>query len=138
MKPRRRVVIAAVVVSLIVASIVILPSIKRHVERVNCRKQMRAILSVAVHLWPSEHDGYLPSDFASMSNELATTRILICPADHTRLPVADWSSFNSEHSSYEIASPRLRKTDTNSAFLRCRIHDYSGYPDGRLVEAVSR
>lgn len=112
--------------------------LKRYVERINCRNQMRAILSVAVHLWPDEHDGYLPSDFASMSNELGVTKLLICPADHTRRPAVDWSSLRPENCTYELVTPQLRKTDTNHIFIRCPIHGYSGYVDERLVDAGSR
>ena len=73
-----------------------------------------------------------------MSNELATTKILVCPADHSRQFAESWSSFSADHCSYEIVTPELRKGDTNSVFLRCRIHGYTGYADDRLLDASGR
>lgn len=138
MKKRRLIISASVVVLIVVVGFAALPAAKRHAEAVNCGNQMHSILLVASMIWPDEHDGHLPSDFLSMSNELATTKILVCPADHTRQAAASWSSFSAKHCSYEIVTPGLRKTDTNSVFLRCRIHGYSGFADDRLLDATGR
>lgn len=138
MRNRRLIIIAAAVALIVVIAIAARPAAKRHAALVSCGNQMHSILVVATLLWPDEHDGYLPSDFISMSNELATTKILVCPADHTRQSAASWSSFSPDHCSYELVTQGLRKSDTNSVFLRCRIHGYTGYPDDRLLDASGR
>jgi len=138
MRKRSLIITASVVVLIGAACLAALPAAKRHAEAVNCGNQMHSILLVASMMWPGEHDGHLPTDFRSMSNELATTKILVCPADHRRQVAAGWSSFSSEHCSYEIVMPGLRKTDTNTVFFRCRIHGYTGYSDDRLLDASGR
>jgi hypothetical protein len=99
---------------------------------------MHPILLVATRLWPDDHDGRLPSDFLSMSNELGTPKILICPSDHMRQAATNWASFGPENCSYEIVTSELQMTDTNSVFLRCRIHGYRGFVDDRLIDASGR
>lgn len=138
MNKRRLIITTLVVVLIVLAGVAVLPAAKRHVEAVNCSNQMHSILCVASLLWPDEHDGHLPSNFISMSNELATTKILICPADHARRPAVSWLSVSSEHCSYEMVTPGLGKTDTNTVFIRCRIHGYTGYSDDRLLDASGR
>jgi len=114
------------------------PAFKRHAELVHCSNQMHAVLFVATLLWPEEHDGRLPSDFLSMSNELGTPKILICPGDHLHQPATSWATFTTNNCSYEIVAPGLLKSDTNSIFMRCGIHGYVGYAGDRLLDASGR
>src|SRR5262249_55907160 len=116
-------------------------ALKRHWEFVTCGNRLNSVLFVATLHWPNEHDGYLPTDFVSMSNGLITTRVLICPSDHSRESATSWSSFGAEHCGYEILAPGLRKADggTNRvAFLRCKIHGYTGYSDDTLLDRSGR
>jgi hypothetical protein len=99
---------------------------------------MHSILLVSTMLWPDEHDGRLPSDFLSMSNELATPKILICPGDRSRKAAAGWAAFGPQHCSYQIVAPGVTKADTNKVFLRCPIHGYAGYVDDRLLDSSGR
>ena len=138
MKKRWPIITMSMVVLMVVVGVAALPAIKRHAQAVACSNQMHSILLVASMLWPDDHDGRLPSDFLSMSNELSTTKILICPADRERHASANWSSLSADHCSYEIVTPGLRKTDTNTVFLRCRVHGYTGYADDRLLDASGR
>jgi hypothetical protein len=136
---KRRLIVSAMIVALIAGiGLAARPAVKRHLQAVTCGNQMHSILFVATLLWPDEHNGRLPSDFLSMSNELATAKILVCPSDPTRKAAASWSSFNAVHCSYEIVRPELLKTDTNSVFLRCPIHGYAGFADDRLLDASGR
>jgi hypothetical protein len=111
---------------------------RRHAESVNCSNQMHAILFEATFAWPDDHNGALPSDFLSMSNELNTPKILICPSDHLHQPAANWNLITTNNCSYEIVSPGILKKDTKSVFIRCRIHGYVGYADDRLADASGR
>jgi hypothetical protein len=128
------VIFAVLAVTIIVA----LPAFKRHAELVSCSNQMHAVLFAAALLWPNEHSGHLPSDFLSMSNELGTPRILICPGDHLHQPSTSWASFTTNNCSYEIVSPGLLKSDTKSIFMRCSIHGYVGYADDRLLDSSGK
>jgi len=121
-----------------VAFIAALPALKRHAELVSCSNQMHAILFAAALLWPDEHGGHLPLDFLSMSNELVTPRVLVCPGDHLHQPATSWASFTTNNCSYEIVSPGLLKSDTNSIFMRCSIHGYVGYANDRLLDSSGK
>ncbi len=123
---------------MVVAILAALPAFKRHVEMVNCSNNMHPILFVSTLLWPDDHGGQLPSDFLSMSNELSNPKILICPSDHSRQPATSWASITSSNCSYEIVAPGISKNDTNTVFLRCKIHGYVGYADDRLLDASGK
>jgi hypothetical protein len=123
---------------LIILAVVAGSAARRHAALVNCGNQMHSILLVSTMLWPDEHDGRLPSNFISMSNELATPKILICPGDRSRKPAADWAVFGPEHCSYQIVAPGVKKSETNTVFLRCPIHGYAGYVDDRLFDSSAR
>jgi len=131
-------IFAAILFVLVTTFIVALPALKRHVELVNCSNQMHAVLFASALLWPDEHNGHLPSDFLSMSNELGSPRILICPGDHLHQPATSWATFTTNNCSYEIVSPGLLKSDTNSIFMRCSIHGYVGYADDRLLDSSGK
>ena len=113
-------------------------SAKRQAESVSCGNYMCSICTGA-RLWAMDNSGYLPSDFVSMSNELATPRILVCPGDESRRPATDWASLTPDQSSYEIVGARVGEGDTNAVFLRCKVHrDHLGYPDGTIFDGNTR
>ncbi len=138
MKKRLTIIGFSCAACLIIAAVVARPGASRHAAMVNCGNQMHSILLVSTMLWPDEHDGRLPSDFLSMSNELATPKILICPGDRSRKAAASWSTFGPEHCSYQIVSPGVTKSSTNTVFLSCPIHGYVGYVDDRLLDSSGR
>ena len=84
----------------------------------------------------SQSDRY-PTDLIYLSNHLAT-KWMICPSDSSRHAASDWSSFTPEHSSYELVTPGLVRTDTNSVFLRCRIHGHMAYSDHTVFDGTRR
>ena len=84
----------------------------------------------------TQSDRY-PSDLTYLSNHLAA-KWMVCPADSLRQPARDWSLFTPEHSSYELVTPALVRTDTNSVFLRCRIHGHTAYSDQTVFDGTRR
>ena len=57
-----------------------------------CLNNLRQ-LALASAIWPANNaDATLP-DVLSMSNEVATPEILLCPADSGRQPARNWASF---------------------------------------------
>ena len=99
----------------------------------SCGNSMCSIC-FAARSWAVDNNGKMPSDFLSMSNELATPRVLICDADRSRRAAPNWASFTPDLSSYEIVASDLREGDPNRVFLRCKIHkDHIGYADGQLL-----
>ncbi len=88
----------------------------------------------AARVYAKAHQDVLPKDFLSMSGELNTPSVLVCPADPKRTKVFAWSKFTPESASYEIVSPGT--ADGQSAgrqvFVRCPIHGHVCYTDGRV------
>ncbi|MEW6305010.1 MAG: hypothetical protein AB1705_16160 [Verrucomicrobiota bacterium] len=95
-------------------------------------------IAYGARFWAAEHGGRLPSDFLSMSNELAVPKILHCPGDHSRQPAPSWAAFTSADSSYEIVTVGLRDGDRNGVFLRCKVHGHLGYADATIFDGVRR
>ena len=138
MKKRRFLILGLAVAFVAVVIVAATPALRRHNEFVQCSNQMHVVLYVACLAWPDEHGGFLPSNFPSMSNELIMPRFLVCPGDRLRHPATNWSSFTTDNCSYEMVTPGARKDDTNSVFLRCKIHGYTGYSDDRLLDGSGR
>ena len=128
----------ALVVALIAGAFVLaLPHLRQRAESVSCGNQMASIALVA-RFWAEDHDHYLPTNFLCLSNELSTPRLLTCPSDHASPQAVDWSSFGTANSSYEIVSPRVVESDTNSVFFRCKVHGHLGYGDGTVFDGKRR
>jgi hypothetical protein len=137
MSKRAILIITGVLVLVVGALVVAAPWAKRKAESVSCGNYMASI-GCAARLWAEDHDGHLPSDLLSMSNEVITPKILVCPGHHARQPAASWSVFTPADSSYEIVTPGLKDGDTNGVFLRCKIHGHLGYADATVFDGVRR
>ena len=79
-----------------------------------------------------------PTNLMYLSEAPVPVRLLVCPRDSSRTPATNWASFTPDHSSYEIVSPGMAEGDTNSVFLRCRIHGYLSYGDRTVFDGVRR
>src|ERR1043166_3951704 len=135
---KRRIIIFAVTLAVVVVTLaIVVPAARRKAQSVECGNYMASI-GCAARLWARDHDGHLPSDLLSISNEVMATKILICPGDHSRHPAASWTTFAPANSSYEIVTSGLRAGDTNGVFLRCKIHGHFGYADATVFDGVRR
>jgi hypothetical protein len=94
-------------------------------------------LTFGAREWAEENGDRYPTNFLYLSNQVST-RWLICPSDSVRHAAADWSSFTPEHSSYELVSPGIAQADTNSVFLRCRVHGHMSYADVTVFDGKRR
>jgi hypothetical protein len=110
---------------------------KKRAESATCVGMLFPLEFVAIQ-WAQEHgsDRY-PTNLTYLSNHVAT-RWLICPRDSRRRRASDWSSFTPEHSSYELVTPGVARADTNSVFLRCRIHGHMAYVDHTVFDGTRR
>ena len=123
-------------VALFAMLVVSLEASKKRAESISCASSVTSIC-LAARLWAEDNGGFMPTNFICMSNELATTRILTCQPSQ-RAAASDWSQFTSENSTYEIIAPRMRMDDTNTAFLRCKIHGHLGYSDATVFDGNRR
>lgn len=98
-----------------------------------CANNMQQI-GLAARIWSNDHNDQFPPDFLSMSNELGSPGVLICPEDTTKTAAPDWSHFNPAlNVSYEFLTPNAKEADvmTKPAF-RCPIHGNVGLGNGSV------
>jgi len=95
---------------------------------------------VAVRVWTLDNNGTNPPDVLSMSNELATPKILVCPADTMHQAATDWSSFTMSNCSYEFLVPDEKDADREPmrVSVRCPIHGNIGLCDGSVWRSVMK
>ena len=105
----------------------------RRANSIQCTFNISAIC-LSTTLWADNiNQGKQPGSMAELiacSNEISTTKILICPADNFKKPASDFSSIRSNNLSYVLIGKSVLTKDTNSPFLRCEIHGHLGYSFG--------
>lgn len=129
-------VLFALIAAVVIAAALYSVSRRRDVEAISCGNHMSSI-GIATRVWAEDNHNMLPGNFMVMSNELATTKVLICPADRSREPALNWASFTTNNSSYALVTPGAPWNSTN-AFLRCLIHGHLGYADGTVFDGKRR
>ncbi len=108
-------------------------------QAIMCVNNMKQ-LGLAARIWATDNQDQFPPNFLSMSNELATPKILVCPSDPSRQPATDWASFTMANVSYEFLSPgpgQFETEPTRIAF-RCPIHGNVTLCDGSVQMAVAK
>jgi hypothetical protein len=125
--PTRRLIVTLLVAVTIVAIafVVRARASQRRAHSQICAGRLFPFTFVA---WQWMHDAEtnrFPTTLMYLSNDVPL-RWLICPSDRSRRCATNWSAFTLENSSYELVSPGIAPSDTNSVFLRCRVHGH--YP----------
>jgi hypothetical protein len=133
---KKRDIIFTCLAIVLVSTVLLLPRFRRNAKSISCGNYISSI-GLAARIWADDNHNILPVDLVSMSNELGTTKILICPDDASRFPALTWASFTSSNSSYQLLTPGVPYNDTN-AFLRCEIHGHLGYADGTVFDGKRR
>jgi hypothetical protein len=95
---------------------------------------------LAVRIWAVDNHDAFPPDTLSMSNELNTPKILVCPADTNRLAASNWQGFTAANLSYEYLTPSATNAETEPqrVLSRCPIHGHIGLCDGSVQSSVAR
>jgi len=94
---------------------------KQRAQRIMCVNNMKQ-LGLAVRIYANDNKEVFPKDVLSMSNELATTKILVCPADTNRQAAASWSVFTPANLSYEYLAADGTTDDPSRVLFRCTAH----------------
>lgn len=101
-------------------------------QQITCVNNMRQI-GLAARIWSSDNGGKFPPDFMSMSNELVTPKVLVCPGDGSRTKAMDWSTFSPGNVSYEYLEPGIAEKGAEQTIVfRCPIHGSIGLGDGSV------
>jgi len=94
---------------------------------------------VAVRTYALDYSDSNAPNILSMSNELSTPKILVCPADTMRQVANGWESFTMANCSYEFLAPSENTDNEPQRILsRCPIHGHIGLSDGSVQSFVAR
>ena len=92
---------------------------------------------LAARIWAVDNQDISPPDIVSMSNELSTPLVLVCPGEETRQAAANWSVFSPANCSYEYLAPSSPSTEPSRVLSRCPIHGHVGLIDGSVQSSVA-
>jgi hypothetical protein len=110
---------------------------KEHAEAIACINNLKQ-MGLAVRTWDIDNNLVSPPDILSMSNELSTPMILVCPGDKMREAAKDFASYNSAHCSYEYLAPSAPETEPYRVLFRCPIHGHVCMSDGSVQGYIAK
>lgn len=127
-------------------------SVTDELEQAHSRKCLNNLRNIALAgaIFASDNDGKLPHDFLTITNELATPRILFCPADAARVPVDSdrfgWKEYieaKEANNSYQMLTAdvplaRPSQADAKRVFVRCPVHGHVALIDGEVLRGDSK
>jgi hypothetical protein len=142
---------ASILISLVILPAMLLPALSRakgRAQEINCSNNLKQV-GLAFRTWALDHNDQFPFNvstnsggtaelnepdeegidknaavsFQVLSNELSTTRILVCPADN-KTPAPNFADLQDENISYILRSG-TNVTDINpeEVLARCPIHN---------------
>ncbi len=114
-----------------------LANAKEKAQSIACINNLKQ-LGLAARMWATDNGDVLPPNFTSMSNELFTPKVLVCPADTARQPAADWGSFTMANVSYEFLAPSGSETEPQRVVFRCPIHGHVCLADGSVQSSLAK
>jgi hypothetical protein len=100
--------------------------------RIKCISNLKN-LGLAARTWAVDNAEVLPPDILSMTNEISSPLVLLCPADHARQAAASWAVFTPANCSYEFLAPKVSElTSQDMVAFRCPIHGTIALGDGSV------
>ena len=94
-------------------------------------------LGLCVRVWANDNEDMLPPDILSMTNEMSTPKILLCPADTRRQAPPGWATWSAANCSYEHLATSGPATEPQRVMFRCPIHGHVTLCDGSVQARVA-
>lgn len=101
-------------------------------ERIRCVNNLKQI-GLAARVWSGDNNDVYPTNFISMTNELATWVILQCPTDKSR-NVSNWADVEAGNISYIMDAPGISLNNPQVIFAECPIHHNVCLVDGSVQQ----
>ena len=106
---------------------------KQRAQSIMCVNNMKQI-TLAARMVSMDKNDVFPSDFQSMTNELGSPRVLVCPTKKEIPATITWSSFNWSDVTYEMLAPGAKGNEGETVYLRCPIHGHTANVDGSVIQ----
>jgi hypothetical protein len=110
---------------------------KEKAESIQCINNLKQ-MGLSVKVWALDNNNMSPPDMLSMSNELSTPKILVCPADHAHQAAPNFASYSAANCSYEYLAPSAPDTEPTRVLFRCPIHGHVCLCDGSVQGGVAK
>jgi hypothetical protein len=95
-------------------------------------------LGLAVRVWANDNADNFPPDTQSMSNEIGSLKVLVCPSDEGRQPAASWPELTGANVSYEYLAGSGTVTEPDRVMFRCPIHGNVTLGDGSVQQGLAK
>jgi hypothetical protein len=110
---------------------------KSRASTISCVSNLKQI-GLGARMWANDHGDTFPPDFLSMSNELVTPKVLVCPGDSSKTKVQDWSQASPNNITYEYLAPGIKeKGNEQLPVFRCPIHGNVCLGDGSVQQGAA-
>lgn len=112
-----------------------LSSAKSKAQSMACVNNLKQI-GLGLRIYSMDHGETFPLDLLTMTNELGSPVVLVCPADpiHPRPASSSWLGFSTNQISYEYLTPGAAESNVVSqVVVRCPIHGSTCLGDGSVI-----
>ena len=106
---------------------------KDRAQQIQCMNNMKQV-GLSLRMWANDNGDKFPPDLMSISNEVSSPKILVCPAEklRDRKEINTWDEFSLIGSSYDYYGAGKKTTNPQEVILSCPIHGNSGLADGSV------